>query len=182
MNIALQCKSRPQAEAKLNDRWHRHHLVRVATSRAGKRQMEKHVHTGSVDRGKSPALRSSSRCPFAYSVPSSRRVPASALHDGISSELPSTLLLHSDKSLMLPSCSDLRNAPDRNGADRGVENGIARVGNVVCSCTSRVPLSTQVACAARLPSIACRWHPHCYSPPDLFGLRNFHSRRRHHVV
>ena len=181
MNIAMQCKSRPQAVAKLNDRGHRRHLARVTTSRSEKSQRDGHARTGNDGRGKSPASGSSSRCPFAYNVPSSRRVPASALHDGISSELPSTLLLHSDKSLTLPSCSDLRNAPD-HGADRGVENGIARVGNVVCSCTSRVPLSTQVACAARLPSIACRWHPHCYSPPDLFGLRNFHSRRWHHVV
>ena len=120
MNIALQCKSRPQAEAKLNDRWHRHHLVRVATSRAGKRQMEKHVHTGSVDRGKSPALRSSSRCPFAYSDPSSMLVLASALCDGPSSDRPLSFLLHSDKSTTLPSCLDWYNASNR-GADHGAE-------------------------------------------------------------
>ena len=120
MNIALQCKSRPQAEAKLNDRWHRHHLVRVATSRAGKRQMEKHVHTGSVDRGKSPALRSSSRCPFAYSDPSSMLVLASALCDGPSSDRPLSFLLHSDKSTTLPSCLDWYNARNR-GADHGAE-------------------------------------------------------------
>ena len=127
MNIAMQNKSRPQAEAKLNDRGHRRHLARVTTSRAEKSQMGKHAHAGIDDRGKSPACCSSSRCPFFYNAPSSMLVLASASCGGFSSDRPLIFRRHNDKSMTFPFCQGWHNAHSC-GVGYDVENGIALVG------------------------------------------------------
>ena len=178
-DIALQYKSCPQAEAKINDRGHRRHTARVASSKAERDHLGAHAHNGTDGRGSIPAFCSSSRYPCSCSAPSSMRVLVSVSYDETSRDHPLASLRRSDSTTTFLPCLGWMNVQNR-GVFPDMGSAIQRDRTGSWRYLFRVPLSTSssVAYASQSPSIGYREHLHSQLRPGPSGHCYSRSRRR----